>query len=98
MSIRITQYFREFENDLLRNEMLPLTYLNNLDKIRANDCSPADGLGDRVGTYSGGGYALGYMALVTQAVGTTTDRLEENPPFDHAATAVANAIFQTIRS
>lgn len=35
-----------------------------------------------------GGYTIGYLNLVTQAAGTVTDRLEENPPFILDRTAV----------
>jgi hypothetical protein len=35
-----------------------------------------------------GGFGISYLPLVTQAVGTTTDRLNQNTPFAFAATAV----------
>jgi len=43
-----------------------------------------------------GGYAIAYVSLVAQAVGTTTDRLPENPPFNHYAVGIANPIFPTV--
>jgi hypothetical protein len=42
-----------------------------------------------------GGYGIAYLQLVNQAVGTITDRLTENPPFNIAiggAAIIANAI------
>ena len=47
------------------------------------------------------GYAIAYLQLVNQAVGTITDRLTENPPFNIAiggAPLIANAVITPVQT
>ena len=47
------------------------------------------------------GYAIGYLQLINQAVGTITDRLTENPPFNIAiggAAILANALSTPVQT